>query len=534
MFRLLKNVNYNHRSLVKKSYSDLKTHLTPQRDWIQPTGYDTGIKIYNCVTRDMVPLILPRQNVATWYSCGPTVYNSAHIGHASCYVKLDILQRILKSYFGINLVTAMNITDIDDKIIKRSRELEMDWRALSRMYEKEFWEEMAALDVEEPDFKIRVTENIQEIVAFIEKLVKDDLAYAVQDGSVYFEVEKYKNYGKLQRLSLEQNEKPASKKSSLDFALWKAAKSTEEPGFETPWSGGGRPGWHIECSVMATEIFGNQIDFHCGGLDLKFPHHENEEAQSCSFHRADQWVNYWIHTGHLHVQGDTDKMSKSLDNTIGIKEMLEMFPPEVFRVACILSNYRNSVEFGLTSMNNAEAVLKKILSFFADTNAYTNGSKPKVKFDSNRIYEKVSQTKVNVDLALRDDFDTAKVMTHLLDLSSFLLKIVNNPDTSSVEDITYTLSPAAVQVASNYVFMTLNQFGLNFTKDYRKDNSELVNIEEILESIVTLRSGIREAAISTKSKELFVVCDKIRDCLKENGIELKDHGKTSSTWNFVK
>lgn len=512
------------RLMSSTSTSSLTTGV-----WYQPQGRDTGIKIYNPILREKVPLVLPNERVATWYTCGPTVYDSAHIGHASCYVKLDIIQRILKNYFQINLISAMNITDIDDKIIKRSLEDNIDWKTLAKKYENEFWHDLNSLNVSYPDFTIRVTDNINIITEFIQKLIDKDSAYKGKDDSVYFSVENCNNYGKIQRLNLEHT-KHEYKRSSVDFALWKSAKTSEEPSFDSAF-GKGRPGWHIECSAMASSIFGNHIDFHCGGLDLKFPHHENEEAQSCSYHNEKQWVNYWIHTGHLNLQDEVEKMSKSLGNTILIADMLDIFTPESFRMACLLSNYRNGMEFSATSMNNAESVLNKFLSFFSDAKAYNEGAKSKRNFDSMKLYSKINEVRHKIDESLRDDFDTAKSMSHLMELITFTTKAINT-DSKDFNSFDQELLPSAVQATSNFIFNYLEIFGLTFLRGTENLN-ESVNIEEILQNVVNIRNELRLEAKSSKNKTLYTICDNIRDKLKSNGVEIKDH-ENSSTWSFIK
>lgn len=235
-------------------------------NWIQPEGYDTGIKVYNCITKTKVPLVVANKSCVTMYTCGPTVYDSAHIGHASCYIKLDIIQRILKRYFKLNLVTVMNITDIDDKIINESKSLNKSPIEVARCHEKEYIQDLDQLLVTKPDVLVRVTDNMTLIVKFIKKLYDDKFAYKSDDGSVYFDVSQYENYGKLQKIgdnALEANT-GGIKKSLADFALWKAAKSNE-PYWDSLF-GPGRPGWHIECSALAGNIIGSSIDIHAGGI----------------------------------------------------------------------------------------------------------------------------------------------------------------------------------------------------------------------------------------------------------------------------
>lgn len=230
-------------------------HFRLQHTWIKPKGYDSGIQIYNCISKIKEPLILENKNIIKWYACGPTVYDSAHIGHACCYMKTDIIQNILRNFFQNNVVNVMNITDIDDKIIKRSKELKIPCTELAQKYEDEFWNDMMLLGVHKPLLILRVTENIDLIKDFIRKLLDDNFAYKAKDESVYFDVSKISSYGKLQNVgSNPDDDCDTIKKSSVDFALWKKPKH-EEPYWESDW-GPGRPGWHIECSAMAGAVFG--------------------------------------------------------------------------------------------------------------------------------------------------------------------------------------------------------------------------------------------------------------------------------------
>lgn len=240
----LNRVNFYH-------IQQRKTHR-----WIRPEGYDTGIKIYNCITKSKEPLIIKSKHLLKWYTCGPTVYDSAHIGHASCYMKLDIIQRVLQKYFGLNVINVMNITDIDDKIIKRAKEVKLEYKTVSSNYETEFWEDLTSLEIPKPDVIIRVTENIDLIINFIKVLEDKGHCYVAEDNSVYFDVGSYNNYEKLQKFGKEELEKKESKlkKSVMDFALWKASQEGE-PFWVSPW-GNGRPGWHIECSTLASHLLG--------------------------------------------------------------------------------------------------------------------------------------------------------------------------------------------------------------------------------------------------------------------------------------
>lgn len=250
--------------------------------WVQPIGYNTGIKVYNCVANTKVPLIVRDKHLVTWYTCGPTVYDDAHIGHACCYVKLDIVQRILRDYFNLNLVTAINITDIDDKIIARCKETGR--QDVAAVYERQFHQDCRTLGLIEPHFVLRVTEHIDAMRQFIRKLVREKVAYQGRDRSVYFDVSRYKLYGKLRRKGQEDgvDESPLVdglneyKRNPRDFALWKSTKNkgrdgtvSDEPSWDSDW-GPGRPGWHIECSALGTYAFG-KISSKCyWGIHMKF------------------------------------------------------------------------------------------------------------------------------------------------------------------------------------------------------------------------------------------------------------------------
>jgi len=501
--------------------------------WHQPVGPYTGLNVYNCVLKQTAPVVFPNDHIVSWYTCGPTVYDQTHLGHASCYVKLDIIQRILKNYFKINLVTAMNITDIDDKIIKRSNEEGKYWRELALEYEKNFFNDMNKLRVSPPDIKMNVTHNISLIISFISKLISNGQAYAVKDGSVYFDVKKYAKYGKLEKIKLDESMKSSKnqlKLSDADFALWKGQKEPQEPSWNSPW-GPGRPGWHIECSALASSMFGSNIDFHAGGIDLRFPHHENEDAQSCCYHQTNQWVNYWLHTGHLYIKGDEHKMSKSLQNTISIDDMLGKYDCDAFRMACLLSNYRNSMEYSDEMMETAVNVLRKFRTFESDCKAYVMGIKPAVNINSRVMIENLQHTIKEVHNGLCDDFNTAYTMSVLSDLMSSTCRNINNNSSVNVDSSCLELIAAAL----NFVTSTMNMFGISMGKTSSSHAlaDEEDNLGNIISGIIDSRRQLREKAIAQKSHALFEVCDELRQCLRANGIEVKDHSH-GSTWEFIR
>uniref|UniRef100_A0A8D8BT73 cysteine--tRNA ligase n=1 Tax=Culex pipiens TaxID=7175 RepID=A0A8D8BT73_CULPI len=490
------------------------------------------IRIYSCKERAKVPLQLASDpcSFTSFYTCGPTVYDSAHIGHASCYVRLDILQRILRDHFRLRLVSAMNITDIDDKIIKRAGEDGRPWQDVSRRYEQEFWGDLQRLNVRLPDIRLRVTDHIPAIVSFVEALIREGFAYKSSDQSVYFETSKYSQYGKLQNIPTVEESASESKKSAADFALWKAAKPGE-PSWESPF-GPGRPGWHIECSTLATQIFGKRLDFHAGGLDLRFPHHENEEAQSCCYHGVQDWVQHWIHTGQLHLEGQTAKMSKSLKNTISIGELLERSSADEFRMLCLLSHYRSAIEFGDQSMTVATNVLRKFHSFFDDSRAYVGGVKPATVIDSGDLQSTLQEIDLKIDDFLRNDFNTASAITSLGDLTSVVHKSINQKPPEAVQ----SSESGTVQAITNYIRDKLNLFGLESLSESSRSGSNSKDPDitgQIIDSVVQIRNSVRGQAIDGKDRRLFAVCDQMRDELKQAGVEVKDHGRNSS-WSFAK
>lgn len=451
---------------------------------------------------------------------GPTVYDSAHIGHASTYVRLDILQRILKDYFKVNLITCMNITNIDDKIIKKSHETGKSWKLLGEEYEAEFWDELTKLNVRHPDIKLRVTDKIPEIIEFIETIERKGFTKRAEDGSVLFNTSHYGNdYGKLHKVAPEDL-------ASAEFALWKAAKEGE-PHWHSKW-GNGRPGWHIECSTLASLMFGPYLDFHAGGIDLKFPHHENEEAQSCVYHDCKKWVGNWIHTGHLHLAGHKEKMSKSLKNTVSIKHMLQDFSSDQFRMACLLSHYRSSIEFGPELMQASDMVLKRLHSFNSDVKAFIAGLKTDGFIDVEVLSRQFEKCKHEVDHALKDDFHTAQCITYITELIKTTMIMINSSDPVEPKS---SYDKALLHGITNYVDDLFEMLGIGDKSVKNSSNDQ--QFENLISSIINVRNQIRLKAKESKNKELYGVCDVLRDAMRENQIEIKDHGNLTS-WNRMK
>ncbi|KAM6290728.1 putative cysteine--tRNA ligase, mitochondrial isoform 2-T2 [Porphyrio hochstetteri] len=388
-----------------------------RREWVPPTGWHSGIVAYNSRSRSKEPLVLAAEGVATWYSCGPTVYDQAHLGHACSYVRFDIIRRIMTRFFGIEVVMVMGITDIDDKIIRKANEMNISPVALARIYEEDFKQDMAALKVLPPTVYMRVTDSIPQIIAFIKTVIASGQAYATSQGNVYFDVKSWgRRYGVLTTVYPDTQDEAVDtdKRHGKDFALWKAAKP-QEIFWTSPW-GKGRPGWHIECSTISSAVFGKQLDIHTGGIDLAFPHHENEIAQCEAYHQCEQWGNYFLHSGHLHVKGSQEKMSKSLKNYISIKDFLEKFSSDQFRMFCLRSRYSSAVEFSGETMDDAKHHLQAISSFVRDASAYIKGQLVCDPVREDILWERLANTKVTVKAAFADDFDTSRAVAAIMDL----------------------------------------------------------------------------------------------------------------------
>lgn len=366
-----------------------------------------AIRVYNTLTRDkevFEPISAGRVNM---YVCGPTVYDACHIGHARSIVVFDVIVRYLREC-GYRTTYIRNFTDIDDKIIRRARELDEKPADLAEKYIREFYEDMEALNVMRADREPRVTEHIDSIVGIITQLIQNGLAYEI-DGDVYFAVEKFKGYGKLSGRRPEDMmagarvEVDTRKQNPLDFALWKSAKPGE-PYWESPW-GRGRPGWHIECSAMSREFLGETFDIHGGGEDLIFPHHENEIAQSEGA-SGKPLAKYWIHNGFVKI--NQEKMSKSLGNFLMIKEVVKKWHPEAVRLFLLSKHYRSPIDFSEAAMAETAAGLDRLYTLLERLETAI-GPPAEAKTAPGGRYWKDFCT------ALDDDFNTARGIAVLFD-----------------------------------------------------------------------------------------------------------------------
>lgn len=319
-----------------------------------------GLKVFNTLTRKKEEFVPLNEGKIGIYVCGVTVYDVCHIGHARCYVAFDVIVRYLR-FLGFDVTYVRNFTDVDDKIIKRANELNTTIDYLTNKYIKEFYEDMDALGVMKADIEPRVTNHIPQIIETIQRIIENGHAYVTESGDVYYDITSFPEYLKLSGRKLDEMipagservdaEEIRGKRHPLDFALWKSAKEGE-PYWESPW-GKGRPGWHIECSTMSSIYLGDVFDLHGGGMDLIFPHHENERAQSWAI-SGKEFVRYWLHNGFVTVGAEQEKMSKSLKNFFTIKDVIKVFYPEALRYFLLTTHYRSPINFTETSIMEAE------------------------------------------------------------------------------------------------------------------------------------------------------------------------------------
>ena len=328
------------------------------------------LNIFNTLSGKKEKFIPIKKDKVGMYVCGPTVYDFPHIGNARPLVVFDVLYRLLLKIFGKDKVTYVrNITDIDDKIIESSKNNKIPIDMLTTSTTKSFHDDCKYLNCLKPNFEPKATEHIKGMIAMTEKLLKNKNAYE-KDKHVYFSVSSFKNYGKLSKKNTEELvagarvEVSKSKKDPLDFVLWKPS-TAEDPGWDSPW-GRGRPGWHLECSVMSEKFLGKNFDIHGGGLDLVFPHHENEIAQSCCANKADKFANYWLHNGY--VTFNKEKMSKSLGNVVSIEKMRGAINGQVIRLALLSTHYKQPLDWNENLINESQNTLDKWYTQFEKTN----------------------------------------------------------------------------------------------------------------------------------------------------------------------
>lgn len=643
------------------------TSYTPTK-WFKPETENIKnepvLKLYNTLTHSKVEFIPTEAGKIKWYSCGPTVYNSSHMGHARNYVSIDINRRVLQDYFNYDITFIQNVTDIDDKIIIKARqeylfdeyiskfdkkineELKVKVKECIESYiaknlsdfegslnefakwvqtldlkeigltkpkfpmhvkavlsaidaynnDKEFeqfvnktkdvivpvldaelgskvtdpsifkkcssyWErqydlDMAKLNVLKPTVVTRVSEYVPEIIEFVEKIIERGYAYATSDGSVYFNTSKFDNnekhqYAKCQPWSkgdmeliedgegsLTNKESVESKLNSSDFALWKSSKAGE-PFWESPW-GKGRPGWHIECSVMGSDFVGDKMDIHSGGIDLAFPHHDNELAQSEAHFDCDQWVNYFLHTGHLHIEGQ--KMSKSLKNFITIEEALDRYSSRQLRLCFSLVQWNNPLDFKDTLLNESKSVESTLDKFFGKIRALKRDNEDKLnngeviskKFGEleKKLFKQFGNSKDLVHESLCDNLSVPLAIRNMMDLVNNCNIYIGEVGSDIKIDLVVEIVKYLTKMLKIFGF-EVREDGMGWKDSHQSsgDNNSSGSVEEIGMPFVKVLSKFRDKirSMSIKgdldSKKVLLLCDELRDIdMLELGVALDDRG----------
>lgn len=463
------------------------------------------LKIYNTLNARKEIFEPINDNNVNMYVCGVTVYDKCHVGHARSAVVFDTARRYMK-YRGYNVTFVKNFTDIDDKIIKKSKTTGTSWKEITEKYIREHDYDMNKLNVMEPDYAPKATEYIEDMIELCSRLIENGNAYEI-DGDVYFKVKSFHEYGKLSNRDTEELkagtriEVRDNKEDPLDFALWKKSKEGE-PGWKSPW-GMGRPGWHIECSVMSSKILGLPFDIHGGGKDLIFPHHENEIAQSEASCGC-QFAKYWMHNGFVNI--NKEKMSKSLGNFSTIRDIIEEFEPESLRYFLLTTHYRSPLDFSEGQLIEAESALDRIYTLIDSMETYKAGRKGK------NLTDEINSIKGNFEKdfteAMDDDFNTAAALSVIFEyIRKINVLLENKPDKESFENLKNHFNRILEIVRS-----TLGIAAKSPEEWFRANLS--ISENELFEKI-NQRNEYR------KNKE-FDKADSIRDELKEKGIELLD------------
>ena len=427
------------------------------------------------------------QNKISMYACGPTVYDSPHVGNARSLVVFDVLFRVLKFIYGSKVNYVRNITDVDDKIIEASKQKNKNIKEITNEITKIFHQNCESLNCLKPTVEPKATDHIKEMIKMSSSLIEKGFAY-VNQGHVYFDINSFKDYGKLSNKNLDELKSGSRievsdlKKHPMDFVLWKPSKDKEDLGWESPW-GRGRPGWHLECSVMSEKYLGKNFDIHGGGLDLIFPHHENEIAQSCSNNNSKSFANYWIHNGFVTI--NNEKMSKSLGNIITISEAVSKFSGQVVRLALLSAHYSQPLDWNDQLLRNQESVLNKWYSLYTD----------------------VKENNFDIDEILLDDLNTPGFIAKIHELYNSASKGNNEK-----------------KIKFNQACRLLGLFNVskNEWENFKKKKIK-VSEKYIMEKI--------DARSKAKDKGDFTLADKIREELLSNGILIEDQ-KDKTIWKY--
>ncbi len=503
----------------------------------------TEFKVFNSLTKTKETFSI-NSKVIKWYTCGPTVYDSAHMGHARTFLTFDIIRRILEHY-DYQVFYVMNITDIDDKIIERVKKLpglteenykEKYYQFVKDM-EAEFWRDMDLLGIKRPLVITRVTDYIDKIIKYIEKLEENGFAYP-SNGSVYFDVVTYMEKGfDMEPLKCvldhdsdgnpnSSNHFKEDKKDPRDFALWKKNKPGELF-FESKW-GPGRVGWNSECVVMATDILGDTIDIHSGGIDLIYPHHQCEIQQATAYKNSHdyQWIKYFLHSGHLCIDGK--KMSKSLKNFTTIQSYLENIgTAQELRVLFLMHKWDKVLDYSQETMNEAKRTNDIFQRMFDHLEFTLKEEREETKYDTNdkEFFDMLLMLKDEIDSHLKNNFDTLQVMNVMLDTIRETYKYLETNH-----------NKAMIRLFYDTLLNVTNIFGLN----YKKENTLNINTEKFIKLGIDLREDVRKVVMENKSEigkkalgSIFSVLDDFRDNkLKEAGVQVQDRSGEGTKYIF--
>lgn len=487
------------------------------------------IRIYDTMAREKRPFVPVEEGKVGMYVCGPTVYNYIHIGNARTFISFDTIRRYLM-WRGYEVTFVQNITDVDDKIIAKSLEEGRSAAEVAAEYAQAFIDDMHAAGVLDPDIRPRATEEIDAMIALVEKLIENGHAYEVE-GDVYFAVRSYEKYGQLSNRKIDEMESghrelradgqglEERKRDPLDFALWKAAKPGE-PSWDSPW-GKGRPGWHIECSAMSEKYLGLPFDIHGGGADLAFPHHENERAQSeaacgCTF------ANYWIHGGMLQI--NSEKMSKSLGNFLLLRDVLKTTDPRVLRMLMLQTHYRSPLDFSDERLLEAQSALTRLVNFVTNTEwLCSNPAQDPSTLDVDQYRQAVDAMRSSFIEAMDDDFNTAGAL-------GAIFTFVSEANTLLSDTCVCCVNAEAVEEGAKAVEELLAVLGidLNDAQEEGEENTEEVvalasslagysgtESEEAIQALLDCRQNARK-------EKNFALADQIRDELGALGFTIED------------
>lgn len=457
-----------------------------------------GIKLYNTMTRKKEDFVPVDEGEVKMYVCGPTVYNYFHIGNGRTFLVFDAIRRYLE-YRGYNVKFVQNFTDIDDKLINKANEEKTTVEHVADRYIEEFYKDADGLGIKRATKNPRATQYVGKIIKFIKELETKGYAYS-KDGDVYFRSKKSNVYGKLSKQNMDdlvlgsRIEVDSRKEDPLDFVLWKAKKEGE-PGWNSPW-GEGRPGWHIECSVMVNEILGDTIDIHGGGADLSFPHHENEIAQS-EAKTGKEFSKYWMHSAYLNT-AEGDKMSKSSNNFFTAREILEKYDAEVIRLFMFSGHYRTPINFSMELLDSAKSGLERLYNTIRNLE-YTerNGEDRDISDEERQLYENILKYKDKYIEAMDDDFNTAEAIGHIFEMAKDINVNINNNSSRKLAKMALDL---------------LRELGgvLGILQK--------VSEEEFSDEI----KALVEERQNARSNKDFKRADEIRDELKKLGLTLED------------